>query len=157
MGLNKYFLIQFDILREFVVPFEEGSHCLLFHCPKCVETPHEFSPSASGPNNKTSSLFLNRPLPKDQEFARPDDGFVPLVEEMEFVEFDESVGFPSGEKIGGEFYGRRKRRENCYCGAPAEFLLQWSTLVAGDALIAEEFWVFACSEQCSPSAVWYER
>jgi hypothetical protein len=165
--------LQFDVEQRFALPFEAGSHFLLFNCASCdaipVAPPRGRLPASwLDPSRRDSwRIILNRPRRAEQ------------VERADAIVREQSVSFTTSKetlrhgldgevgsadfKVGGvPHWVQPSRRVQCACGAAMGFLLQvpfgsaqgWRFRRGGQLPFCADLnaYVFACTAQCSPHA-----
>ena len=177
-GQQLSLFLQFDVLDEFNVPFDNGSHFLLFSCATCDEIPSEqycdgdetVQETYGSPVSDTYALFLNRP--GGPEMIAPRESVL-KSRVLAFTETDESVhecefvGVTSEDlsfKVGGEpGWINYSVNLDCPCGGRIVFLCQIPDSWDFDAASGEPRWlslfvgnfvyILACDRQCSPHSL----
>ncbi len=166
--------VQFDVQRQFALPFREGSHFVLSLCPKCNEIPM-FDTYAG---QQLPARYWEKNVGNHHAaLYRPTDAWAPapgvdLLRAFDLV-FTEQAPASESFQIGGEpCWVPEAEHFTCSCGAEMRLLLQIpenhpfpklesapeqpDSFSSDDycAFLGNEVYVFACEKQCDERAVW---
>jgi hypothetical protein len=175
-GRQLTLFLQFDIDKTFNLPFEEGSHFLLFSCIPCENLPDEeysdvdkvVKVSFGNPVCGHYSLMMNEPN-SDEIFGSNDNEIEP--KQIVFNEVNKSIkdcqyvgktGDDFEFKVGGvAAWCNYSINLNCRCGAPISFLCQISdsfdffapankSTIYHSLFFGNIVYVMGRTKQCSP-------
>jgi hypothetical protein len=162
---------QFDILVEFELPFQIGSHLSIFMCPEHNEIPSfdQFHQLPVAYWDKTEGHWyatLSKPC-SEVQFASPQ-----FLQPAKLVMSNSAKNHWS-LSVGGEpLWLQDPEQFACACGSDMHFVCQLSdgfqfpklseapeqpdSSSADDYVLflGNEVYVFACPNQCNPRAVW---
>ena len=175
-GERMVLFFQLDLKREYALPFAAGSHLLAFMCWKHNEANFPPPPGTKklpeGYGGTFWKFFLNKPGP---EAAGPEEphlkpAYFEITNAEEVVADDCGL---QGFKIGGvPSWAQDPENYRCSCGADMAFVCQvptnfrflcregqpeqpgWYSSDDWSIFLGNETYVFACTAQCRPDAVW---
>lgn len=174
---------QFDVRKEFGLPFETGSHFSLFMCPKHNDAPDSYASGQPLPRGywderrmigggpRFYAALLHRPGAREKVLS-----IDPYIEPraLRFAKTEERpdrAGIQAFKTGGQPSWAQKPETHRCSCGAEMRFLAQVpadmgfqkrseappqpDSFSADDycLFLGNETYVFACEAQCDPRAV----